>query len=132
MLTLHFVAGTLVEDTTAQPVDTTVVTPKFYITGNAALVGQDLEWNPAAIPSMTESYTLNLLADIDYVLKVTLNGTWVGENNVKGYNELTYVTPGLQNIGNDHNIGFKLAADGEVTVRDRYPDRSSRRGTATR
>jgi hypothetical protein len=91
-------------------------TAKFYVTGNAALVGQDKEWNPAAIASMADTLELNLEANIDYVLKVTLNGTWEGENNVKGYNELTEVADGLKDISNDHNIGFKLAEAGVVQV----------------
>ena len=90
--------------------------PKFYVTGNAALVGEELQWNPAAVKSMTDTLTLNLEANVDYELKVTLNGTWVGENNVKGYNELTEKTKGLNDIGNDHNIGFKLNNAGEVKV----------------
>ena len=35
---------------------------KFYITGNAALVGEELEWNPAAIKSVEDSYTFHLAA----------------------------------------------------------------------
>ena len=91
-------------------------TAKFYVTGNAALVGQDKEWNPAAIKSMNDTLVLNLEAGIDYVLKVAVNGTWEGENNVKGFNELTEKTEGLLDISDDHNIGFRLAEAGEVKV----------------
>ena len=59
---------------------------------------------------------MSLKADQYYVLKVTLNGTWQGENNVKGYNELTEKTEGLDDVGNDHNIGFKLSEAGKVQV----------------
>ena len=93
-----------------------VETPKFYVTGNAALVGQDKEWNPAAIKSMNDTLVLNLEADTDYILKVAVNGTWEGENNVKGYNELSEKTAGLLDISDDHNIGFRLAEAGEVKV----------------
>jgi len=89
---------------------------KFYVTGNEALVGAELAWNPAAIKSMNDTLVLNLEAETDYVLKVTVNGTWEGENNVKGYNELTEKTAGLKDLSDDHNIGFRLAEAGEVKV----------------
>ncbi len=93
-------------------------TAKFYITGNAALVGDELAWQPNAIKSMEDSYTLSLKAGVDYMLKLTLNGTWVGENNVKGYDALTTVADGLKRGtgSDDDNICFKLAEDGDVTV----------------
>lgn len=91
--------------------------PKFYVTGNKELVGDpELAWKPAAIQSMTDTLELNLNAGIDYELKVNLNGTWEGENNVKGFGELTEVAEGLNDVGNDHNIGFRLAEDGVVKV----------------
>lgn len=99
-----------------------IVTPaKFYITGDSALVtdagAPDASWNPAAIKSETDTFTLkNLKAGQEYILKLTLNGTWEGENNIKGYNELTEKTPGLKDISNDHNIGFKLNEAGDVQV----------------
>jgi len=99
-----------------------IVTPaKFYITGDSALVtdagAPGASWNPAAIKSETDTFTLkNLKAGQEYILKLTLNGTWVGENNIKGYNELTEKTPGLKDISNDHNIGFKLNEAGDVQV----------------
>ncbi len=91
---------------------------KFYITGNAALVGEELKWNPAAIKSEEDSYTLSLKADVDYMLKLTLNGTWEGDNNVKGFDALTVVADGLTRGEDDNNdnICFKLAEDGDVTV----------------
>lgn len=91
--------------------------PKFYVTGNKELVGDpELAWKPTAIQSMTDTLELNLNADIDYELKVNLNGSWEGENNVKGFGELTEVAEGLNDVGNDHNIGFRLAEDGVVKV----------------
>ena len=99
-----------------------VETPaKFYITGDSALVvdaGLDKAkaWNADAIKSEVDTFELSLKADQYYVLKVTLNGTWEGENNVKGYNELTEKTEGLDDVGNDHNIGFKLSEAGKVQV----------------
>ena len=94
---------------------------KFYITGDSALVvdaGLDKAnaWNPAAIKSEKDTFELELKADQYYVLKVTLNGTWEGENNIKGYNELTEKADGLDDVSDDHNIGFKLSEAGKVQV----------------
>ena len=96
-------------------------TAKFYITGDSALIVDagltvDKAWNPGAIKSEEDSYILHLKTNQDYVLKVTLNGTWEGENNVKGYNELSEKTEGLKDISNDHNIGFRLNESGDVKV----------------
>ncbi len=98
-----------------------VIPAKFYITGDSALVtdagAPGKAWNPDAIKSETDTFTLkNLKAGQEYILKLTLNGTWVGENNIKGYNELTEKAPGLKDISNDHNIGFKLNEAGDVQV----------------
>ena len=91
---------------------------KFYITGNAALVGQDKEWNPGAIPSMEDSKVLSLEAG-SYMMKLTMNGTWEGENNVKGYDALTGEIPAGVTRGEDENndnICFTLAEAGDVTI----------------
>ena len=97
-----------------------VVPAKYYITGDSALVTDagfaGKAWNPAAIKADQDTMVLNLKADQYYILKVTVNGTWEGENNVKGYNELTEKTPGLDDEGKDHNIGFKLNTAGAVKV----------------
>ena len=98
-----------------------VIPAKFYITGDSALVtdagAPGKAWNADAIKSETDTFTLkNLKAGQEYILKLTLNGTWEGENNVKGYNELTEKTPGLKDVSDDHNIGFKLNEAGDVQV----------------
>ena len=96
------------------------VAAKFYVTGDSALVTDagfaGKAWNPDAIKAEADTLVLNLKAETDYVLKVTVNGTWEGENNVKGYNELTEKTAGLKDLSDDHNIGFRLAEAGEVKV----------------
>jgi len=96
------------------------VPAKFYVTGDSALVTDagfaGKAWNADAIKSENDTLVLNLKADQDYILKVAVNGTWEGENNVKGYNELSEKTEGLLDISNDHNIGFRLNAAGEVKV----------------
>ena len=67
---------------------------KFYITGNAALVGADKEWNAAAITVTEDSYTFtDLAAGVNYELKVTTNGSWT---TVKGYDDLTVKADGLR------------------------------------
>ena len=85
---------------------------KFYITGDAALVGEELAWNPAAIKSTETSYKLNLAAG-DYKLKVV-----VGEGEAaqwKGYDALTTIADGLT-ADEDGNICFTLTEAGEVNV----------------
>lgn len=107
------IAGNFYVEPTPEPA-------KFYVTGDSALVTDagfaGKAWNPAAIKAEADTLVLNLKAETDYVLKVTVNGTWEGENNVKGYNELTEKTAGLKDLSNDHNIGFRLAEAGEVKV----------------
>lgn len=91
---------------------------KFYVTGDSALVvdagaGIGKKWNPDAIASKKDTLVLNLKAGVDYLLKVTVDGTW---NTAKGYSALTEKADGLKDISNDHNIGFRLTADGPVKV----------------
>lgn len=92
-----------------------VIPGKFYITGDAALVGEALEWNPAAIKVMEDSYTFENLAAGSYMLKVTEKGDW---SIVKGFDALTTVEPGVTRGegGDDDNICFTLAEAGNVTV----------------
>ena len=84
---------------------------KFYITGDAATVGESLAWNPAAIKSTEDAYTLALAAG-DFKLKVTTDGTW---NTAKGFSDLTSAADGLSADG-DGNICFTLAEAGDVVV----------------
>ena len=85
-----------------------VVPAKFYITGTA--VGG---WDPAAVKSTEDSYTItSLAADTEYKLKVTVDGTW---GTAKGYSDLTVKAAGLSE-GDNNNIVFKLASDGDVVV----------------
>jgi len=94
------------------------VPAKFYITGDSALVvdagfDKSIAWNPAAIKSIEDSYTLtNLKANQTYKLKVTANGTW---DTKKQFDNLTDTAGGLF-IDSDINICFRLATDGDVTV----------------
>jgi len=56
--------------------------------------------------------TLNLLANQEYKLKLTVDGTW---ETVKGYSNLTKTAEGLS-YDTDNNIVFTLAEAGAVTV----------------
>lgn len=118
----HTPAGTHITISDVQIVERDATPAKFYITGDSALIvdggqAQKYAWRPYAFKALKDTFVLeNLKADQDYILKVTMNGTWAGENNVKGYNELTEKTPGLDDVSDDHNIGFKLNAAGDVKV----------------
>ena len=89
-----------------------VVTPKFYITGNEALLGEDA-WNPEkAIEVMEESYTFKALAAGKYELLVLLEKSWASK---LGYSDLTVKPEGVT-TNDDNNIIFTLAEEGDVTV----------------
>ena len=97
----------------------TVIPAKFYLTGDSAFVvdaglTEDKKWTPDAIRSDEDSYTLKLKGGVDYQLKLTVDGTW---ETVKGFNELTEKAEGVNDVdGDNHNIGFRLTEDGNVTV----------------
>jgi hypothetical protein len=90
--------------------------PKFYITGNAALVGEELAWHPDALPVMEESKVLTLEPGA-YMMKITLKGNW--DEGVLGYDALTGEIPAGVTRGEDNdndNICFTLDEAGDVTV----------------
>ena len=95
----------------------TPVEGKYFITGDSALVvdaglAADKAWTPAAIKADADTTILNLKANVDYKLKITLDGTW---NTALGYDALSEKTEGL--IADvDGNICFKLAEAGAVQV----------------
>lgn len=96
-----------------------VIPAKFYITGDSALMvdaGLDKAkaWNPDAIKSETDTFTLaGLKVGQYYVLKITIDGTWA---TPKGYEDLTVIADGLVSDGSDKNIGFTLQEAGDVKV----------------
>ena len=94
-----------------------VVPAKFYVTGNAALVGEEKQWKADAVKSESDTLVLDLAAG-NFMMKLTLNGTWEGENNVKGYDALTEKAAGLvRGEGeNEDNICFELKEAGLVQV----------------
>ena len=92
------------------------VAAKYYLTGNAELVGAGNAWNATAIEmpeiSSTYSYTFGgLQTNIEYKLKITNNlsdATW-------GFNALKTTPEGVYG-DDDDNVCFKLRQAGDVTV----------------
>ena len=85
-------------------------TAKYYIVGNAAVMG---EWDPTAVPSAAEEYVIANLPAGDYAFRLSLDGTW---NKTKGFSDLkTPVAAGLK-AGNDNNICFTLKETSDVTI----------------
>lgn len=92
---------------------------KYYVTGDTALVvaaGVDKmkAWQPNAIKSEADTLELNLAAG-DYVLKLTLDGTWA-EGKARGYSNLTAPAAEGLSADKDDNICFKLTEAGIVKV----------------
>lgn len=95
------------------------VPAKYYVTGDTALVvaaGVDKmkAWQPNAIKSEADTLELNLAAG-DYVLKLTLDGTWA-EGKARGYSNLTAPAAEGLSADKDDNICFKLTEAGIVKV----------------
>ncbi|MBR4563885.1 MAG: starch-binding protein [Paludibacteraceae bacterium] len=93
-------------------VEPVVIDAKFYITGDAALVGNEKAWKPNAIAVSEDSYTFKALAVGEYKMKITIDGTWA---TAKGYDDLTNPDENIKKDG-DGNIVFYLAEAGDVTV----------------
>ena len=85
---------------------------KFFITGDAALVGKEKAWNPAAIAVTEDSYSFENLAAGEYKMKITIDGTW---STAKGFADLTNPHENLKGDA-DGNIVFYLASADKVTV----------------
>ncbi len=88
------------------------VPANFYITGSANLVGEEKQWNPAAIAVTENAYTFENLPAGDYKLKLTLDGDW---NTAIGFGAMTDTTAGLYTDA-DANINFTLSAPANITV----------------
>ncbi len=100
------------------PEEVIILPATYYVSGNENLVtaaglSPDYAWNAAAIKATSDTLVLNLRANTDYKLRLTLNGTWVSD--VKDYYYLTEVTPGLT-TDIEANICFTPAEDGPVTI----------------
>ena len=88
------------------------VPAKYYITGNAALVGEAVAWSATAVKATEDTYVFENLAAGYYQLKVLPTGDW---SNNKGFDDLTTVADGLS-ADNDRNICFTLDEAGDVTI----------------
>ncbi len=100
------------------PEEVIILPATYYVSGNENLVtaaglSPDYAWNAAAIKATSDTLVLNLRANTDYKLRLTLNGTWVSV--VRDYYYLTEVTPGLT-TDIEANICFTPAEDGPVTI----------------
>ncbi len=86
---------------------------KYYVTGNAALVGEEKAWKADAIEMVDYTYTFPMLAAGEYQLKVT-DGTW---EHAWGYDNLspTVAVEGLY-TDVDGNICFTVYTPNDVTV----------------
>ena len=85
---------------------------KFYISGSANLVGAGSVWDPKAIKSLEDSYTLHLQPGV-YLLKISLDGT---DATWKGFSDLSEITPGLTLWDSNNVIAFTLIQEGDVVV----------------
>lgn len=90
---------------------------KFYVTGNAALVGEELEWHADAVKSEKDTLVLDLEADKQYMMKLTLRGEWK-DGQIRGFDALTEKAEGLVRgtDENEDNIIFSLDEAGQVKV----------------
>ena len=94
--------------------------PNYYLIGDSAFVvdgGADKSkaWEPDAIPSFKDTTVLNLKAGVDYIMRLSLNGTW---ENHRDFRHLTDTAAGLKELTDEygnHSIGFRLNEAGPVT-----------------
>ena len=99
------------------------IAPKvaYYLIGDSAFVVDagataDKAWTPDAIPCLTDTTVLNLKAGVDYIMRLSLEGTW---ENHRDFRHLTDTAAGLIELPDEfgnHSIGFSLAEAGEVTI----------------
>ncbi len=89
--------------------------PKYYITGNAALVGESAAWNEKAIEANSDTYTFTNLAAGEYQLVVLPTGRW-DDNITRRYEQLTDKSNAGLTGDNDDNICFRLTSAANVTV----------------
>lgn len=95
--------------------------PNYYLIGDSAFVVDagataDKAWTPDAIASFNDTTILNLKAGVDYIMRLSLEGTW---ENHRDFRHLTDTAAGLIELPDEfgnHSIGFSLAEAGEVTI----------------
>ena len=95
--------------------------PNYYLIGDSAFVVDagataDKAWTPDAIASFNDTTILNLKAGVDYIMRLSLEGTW---ENHRDFRHLTDTAVGLIELPDEfgnHSIGFSLAEAGDVTI----------------
>ncbi len=93
----------------------------YYLIGDSAFVVDagataDKAWTPDAIASFKDTTVLHLKAGVDYIMRLSLNGTW---ENHRDFRHLTDTAAGLIELPDEfgnHSIGFSLAEAGDVTI----------------
>ena len=93
----------------------------YYLIGDSAFVVDagataDKAWTPDAIPSFQDTTVLNLKAGVNYIMRLSLEGTW---ENHRDFRHLTETAAGLIELPDEfgnHSIGFSLAEAGDVTI----------------
>ena len=94
---------------------------KYYLIGDSAFVVDagataDKAWTPDAIASFNDTTVLNLKAGVDYIMRLSLNGTW---ENHRDFRHLTDTAAGLIELPDEYqnrSIGFRLNEAGPVTI----------------
>ncbi len=93
----------------------------YYLIGDSAFVVDagataDKAWTPDAIASFKDTTVLHLKAGVDYIMRLSLEGTW---ENHRDFRHLTETAAGLIELPDEfgnHSIGFSLAEAGDVTI----------------
>ncbi len=94
---------------------------KYYLIGDSAFVVDagataDKAWTPDAIASFNDTTVLNLKAGVDYIMRLSLEGTW---ENHRDFRHLTDTAAGLIELPDEYqnrSIGFRLNEAGPVTI----------------
>ena len=93
----------------------------YYLIGDSAFVVDagttaDKAWTPDAIASFKDTTVLHLKAGVNYIMRLSLEGTW---ENHRDFRHLTDTAAGLIELPDEfgnHSIGFSLNEAGEVTI----------------
>ena len=99
------------------------VAPKvaYYLIGDSAFVVDagataDKAWTPDAIASFKDTTVLHLKAGVNYIMRLSLEGTW---ENHRDFRHLTDTAVGLIELPDEfgnHSIGFSLAEAGDLII----------------
>ena len=95
--------------------------PNYYLIGDSAFVVDagataDKAWTPDAIASFKDTTVLHLKAGVNYIMRLSLEGTW---ENHRDFRHLTDTAVGLIELPDEfgnHSIGFSLAEAGDLII----------------